>query len=50
MLQRSSIALMLGRLRMDGDTAIKYYDTLAENVFRYGKEMENLKRQDLKSW
>jgi len=29
-LQRTSIALMLGRLRMDEDTARKYYDTLAK--------------------
>ena len=29
----SVIALMLGRLRMDVDTAIKYYDDIAKHVF-----------------
>jgi len=28
------IALMLGRLQLDVDTAIKHYDDLAEEVFR----------------
>jgi hypothetical protein len=31
------IALMLGRLRMDVDTAINYYDNLAKQVFSASK-------------
>jgi hypothetical protein len=31
------IALMLGRLRMDVDTAINYYDDLAKQVFSVSK-------------
>jgi len=34
------VALLLGRLRMDVDTAIKYYDILAKEVFSQPKRLQ----------
>jgi len=34
------VALMLGRLRMDVDAAIKYYDILAKEVFSQPKRLQ----------
>ena len=47
----SIIALMLGRLRMDVDTAIKHYDDLAKQVFsnmkRYGDRFKAKKLEEV---